>query len=187
MKLAALVLAWLCTGCLWANEKSDQMYGYGGRAMLAGDGHIEGAVMDAQLGAAGLYLGATGSVHDVGRPEDVATSTALAFSLDLKASLFGILGSTHELERYLDLGGEAGAGGILVVDAHRSPNPLGASAGYYGAWVEIGTVSIAGGYLAIVGDIRRDGFGAPWRDQTELTVGLAWRKRSRFERLHGHD
>jgi hypothetical protein len=33
------------------------------------------------------------------------------------------------------------------------------------------------GYLALTGGVRREVLHDPWHDQTQLTIGLAWRKR----------
>jgi hypothetical protein len=58
---------------------------------------------------------------------------------------------------------------------------------WYGAWVDIGTVSLGSGYLALTGGIRREVFDGPWIDQTQLAVGIAWRKREPMGKLNFHD
>jgi hypothetical protein len=191
---ACVILCGLCGlcilgglgGCLWANEHSDSMYGYEARAMLGGDGHVEGAQAGAQIGFAGLYFGVEANLRDAVRPDVPTTHKAIGFGLTTRASLFGILGTTHELERHFDLGADAGAGGALVpgVPDH---NLSGLGSYWVGAWVEVGTVDAWGGYLAVVGGIRREAFVAPWTDQTELAIGLAWRKREPLGKLNFHD
>lgn len=189
MKLAVVWVALALsfgTGCLWANRDSDSMWGYSSRAMLAG-GHVQGGVIDTQVGGAGLYIGAEANLRDVSRPQDDRPSSALGGAIDLRASLFGILGPTHELERYFDLGGEAGAGAALILNAPKTQNPLGVGAAYAGVWIELGTFSLANGYVAIVSDIRRETFGSGWADQTEVTIGLAWRHRELLGPMRFHD
>jgi len=58
---------------------------------------------------------------------------------------------------------------------------------WYGGWVEVGTVSVGSGYLALTGGIRREVFSDPWLDQTQLAIGLAWRKRELMGKLNIHD
>lgn len=187
MKLLALLIAVSLTGCLWANDKSDTMWGVSGRAMIGEHGDLQGGTLDAQWGGAGLYAAVEANTHEVTRPEDLGSTRAIGVNVSLKASLPGMFAPKHELERYFDLGPEGGVGGLFSIDAPRSPNPFNAGAAYFGWWFEIGTVSIGDHYIAIVGDVRREAYGAPWDDQTQLIVGLAWRHRELLGPLNFHD
>jgi hypothetical protein len=174
---AALAAATLGTGCFWVNEHSDSMYGFEGRTVLASDGHVEGGQAHAELGMAGLYIDAEANRRDVMRDDRPDLYHGYGLALSVRGSLFGILGTTHELERYLDLGAEAG-GGPVVMSGIPGSTLTATGGGFYGAWIEIGTVSIGDrGYLALTGGVRRESFGAPFTDQTQLAVGLAWRHR----------
>lgn len=177
MKLLTAGLALSVTGCLWANQSSDAMGGYSGRVLLGDHGVPQGGVLDAEIGAAGLYVGAEMNAHHVESPGDTEASHALGFQLDLKASIPGIGATSHDMERRFDFGLETGGGFIMVVDTTHEPNPIGAGAAYLGGWFEIGTYSVGDHYISVVGDLRREVYGAPWSDQTLLTLGLAWRHR----------
>jgi hypothetical protein len=190
MKLLALACTTAClslgAGCLWANERSDAMHGYEARVVLGTDGHVEGAQAHALAGAAGLYADLEANLRDATRLDDPDTHPGLGLGFSLRASLFGILATDHKLERYLDLGAEAGAGGGLVHGA--PPHDVSAmSSVWYGGWVEVGTVSVGSGYLAVIGGIRREVFSDPWLDQTQLAIGLAWRTRELMGKLNIHD
>lgn len=43
--------------------------------------------------------------------------------------------------------------------------------------IELGSLPMQRGYLALTGGVRREVLHDPWHDQTQLTIGLAWRKR----------
>jgi hypothetical protein len=175
MKLVAVACLAL-TGCLWANKQSDSMVGYEGHTVLGDDGHLEGAGAHAMGGYAGGYAGFDASLRDADRPGDRDHHPAIGLGLSARLSLFGVMSTDHALERYLDLGGEAGGGfgGVLGAGPYRVS---GFGSAWYGAWVDIGTVSVGAGYLALTGGIRREAFTDPWNDRTQLMIGLAWRKR----------
>jgi hypothetical protein len=190
MKFLALACTTAClslgTGCLWANERSEAMGGYEARAVLGSDGHVEGAQAHVEGGFAGLYADLEANLRDAVRPDDSRTYRGLGLGFSARASLFGVLSTNHELERYLDLGAEAGAGvaAVLGVPPH---SVTGTGSVWYGAWVEVGTVSLGSGYLALTGGIRREVFADPWLDQTQLAIGVAWRKREPMGKLNIHD
>ena len=181
MKLVAVACsAWLAclalTGCLWANKQSDSMVGYQGHTVLGSDGHLEGAGAHAMGGYAGLYGGFEATLRDTNRPGDPNLYRAIGAGLSARLSLFGVMATDHQLERYLDLGGEAGGGFGAAIGL----GPYGLSgfgSAWYGAWVDIGTVPVGAGYLALTGGVRREVFTDPWNDRTQLMIGLAWRKR----------
>lgn len=177
-----LACASLGTGCFWANERSESLYGYEARVVLGDDGHVEGGQAHVKGGFAGLYADLEVNLRDVMRPDNPATHSALGVGFSMRGSLFGVLATAHEIERYLDFGAEAGAGGALALGVPRN-SVTGLGSGY-GAWVDIGTVSLGSGYLALTGGIRREVFDAPWIDQTQLAVGLAWRKREPMGKLN---
>lgn len=186
-----MTCATLGTGCFWANERSESLYGYEARVVLGDDGHVEGGQAHVKGGFAGVYADLEVNLRDVVRPDNPATHEALGFGFSLRGSLFGVLATAHEVERYLDFGAEAGAGGALALGVPRN-SVTGLGSAWYGAWVDIGTVSLGtvslgGGYLALTGGIRREVFEAPWIDQTQLAVGLAWRKREPMGQLNFHD
>lgn len=177
MKLIVVACLLLGSGCLWANKQSESVYGYGGHAILREDGHIEGGALQAGGGYAGLTANVEANLRDAARQGDPNTYSALGLGLSLRASLLGILATDHILERYFDIGGEAGGGIDLMLGV--PPHGVGGTGtGWYGAWVEIGTVPVDTGYIALTGGIRRESFGDPWLDRTQLMIGLAWRHRS---------
>jgi hypothetical protein len=190
MKLALVACMVLMTGCLWANEKSESLSGFGGRAILGTDGHPSGGAIDGTLGYAGLIADFEAEARELSRGGDLMAPTVpgqlpfigpptralgLGVGLDVRASLLGILSSDHRLERYFDVGLDAGAGvGGAFADA---PHELtGTASGWYGAWGELGTVRAGSGYVALTFGIRREVFNEHFFDQTQLLVGLAWRK-----------
>jgi hypothetical protein len=183
-----LVLGALCwSGCLWANEKSQAVYGFDARAMLDPSGNATGGQLGADGGMAGLNIHAEGAVHGASRAGDPRTYRAVALGLGLRLSLLGMLATDHRLERYFDVGGEAGAAvnAALGVPPH---DIAGVGSGWYGAWVEVGTASTpGGGYVALVGGVRREAYADPYFDQTQVLVGLAWRHREVAGPLHLHD
>jgi hypothetical protein len=180
-----LAYATLGTGCFWANEHSESLYGYEARAVLGSDGHVEGAQAHVKGGFAGIYADLEANVRDAVRPDDPVTHKGTGVGISLRGSLFGVLATAHEIERYLDFGAELGAGAALVPGVPGSITGMGSA--WYGAWVDIGTISVGSGYLALTGGIRRETFGAPWIDQTQLAIGLAWRKREPMGKLNFHD
>lgn len=181
---ACLALA----GCLWADRAtSESMSGYAARAVLSGDGRVEGADASAVFGYAGVTVEGEASVHDTDRPGDSRTYHAAHLGGSLRFSLFGVLSHDHRLERYLDLGPLVGAGAGPVFGV--PPQGIAAEfSGWAGAWVEVGTLPVGDGYLALTGAIRAETSTEPWRNRTQLAVGLAWRTRAPLGAdLHFHD
>lgn len=202
MKLV-VASALLLPGCLWANEHSESLTGFQAQLLLDDSAQPAGGAVHGTLGYAGLTADFEANVRDVTRPGDLVlptvpgemahlgdptTARAVGLGFDLRGSLLGILATDHSLERYFDIGVDAGAG---VGGAFASaPHELtGTASGWYGAWTEVGTVSVHGGYLAVTGGIRREVFDDHFFDQTQLMVGLAWRKREPLPdgALHFHD
>jgi hypothetical protein len=185
--VASCIMAWLAlgTGCFWANERSDSMYGFEGRAVLGSNGHLQGGQAHVKGGEAGLYVDVEANLRDAARPNDPDTHRAVGLGFSLRGSLFGILGTEHQLERYFDFGAELGGGGVLVSGGPHSITGVGS--GWVGAWVDFGTVSLGSGYLALTGGIRRESFEDPWLDQTELAIGIAWRQRGPMAKLNLRD
>lgn len=176
MKLVVVACLLLGSGCLWANKHSEAVHGYGAHVIVGDDGHVEGGAVQAGGGYAGLTASIEANLRDAIRPGDPNTYSALGIGFSVRASLLGILATEHVVERYFDIGGEAGAGGDLVLGV--PPHKIaGTGAGWYGAWVEIGTVPVGTGYIALTGGIRREAFAEPWLDRTQLMIGLAWRHR----------
>jgi hypothetical protein len=176
MKLVWVACTLALAAC--AGRQSDTMLGYGAHAVLGG-GRFEGAAIQAMTGVSGVYVEGEASVRGADRRDAPDTYQAVGAALATRVSLFGLLGTSHELERYFDLGGAAGAGGGWVF----GPPPhdiAGFGSAWYGAWVDLGTVAIDDGYLAVTGGVRREVFGDPWNDRTQLMVGLAWRRRAPF-------
>jgi hypothetical protein len=194
MKLAAaaaVACAVLATGCLWANPRSDSLEGFSARTTLAGDGRVEGGVADAEIGFAGVYLnteaGIADSARDDGKRHGLGPYHTVGLGAALRGSLFGILGDDHVLDRYLDFGGELGGASEVATGVQGFRYGLASSmAAYYGVWAELGTVPVgAHDYIAITGDVRQVSFQeAHWVDQTQVTIGLAWRRREP-NALHG--
>jgi len=183
MKVFVVVCAALGTGCLWANEKSESLDGYGGQPT--------GGAIRGSLGHAGLIADFEGNLRDLSRPGDLkvpsvpgesphlgppTSAHGLGLGFDVRGSLLGILSDDHRLERYIDVGLDAGAGvGLAIADAPHQLN--GTASGWYGAWAELGTFRAGTGYIAATLGIRREVFNEHFFDQTQLFVGLAWRKR----------
>jgi len=167
----------LLTGCLWANEHSESLVGYSAQAMLDGDGQPTGAAAQAMAGYAGMTADLELNTRDTSRAGDPATYRAIGLGVDLRLSLFGVLSTDHRFERYFDVGVNAGAGGgvALGVPPH---DVAGTFSGWVGGWTEIGTINAGSGYLALIGSIRREAFDDMFLDQTQLLVGVAWRKRT---------
>jgi len=176
MKLFVVACLLFGSGCFWANKHSESVYGYEARAILGDDGHVEGGSVQAGGGYAGLTANIEANLRDTARAGDPNTYSALGLGFSLRGSLLGIVGSEHALERYFDIGAEAGAGGAVVLGV--PPHSVdGTGSGYYGAWVEFGTFNVSSGYLALTGGIRREGFASPYDERTQLMIGLAWRHR----------
>jgi hypothetical protein len=176
MKLFVLAFACVASGCLWANEKSGSVVGYEGRAMLGGDGHVEGGAIHGEVALAGVGVAAEANLRDAARVHDPARYHTLGAGVSARASLFGILATDHAFERYLDFGGEAGASVGLALGVPPSDAAF-APSGWLGGWVEVGTVSLGAGYVAITGGVRRELMADPFLDRTQLMIGLAWRQR----------
>jgi hypothetical protein len=179
MKLAFVAPLLLGSGCLWANEKSVSDVGFDARVVLGTDGHVEGGSAQTMGGYAGVAGAAEVTVRDAVQAGDPATYHAAAVGISARASLFGILATDHELERYFDFGGEAGASLGAALGSPLHGHAFMPTA-WYGAWVELGTFPVENGYLAVTGGIRREVAGDLWFDQTQLTIGIAWRKRERI-------
>ena len=190
MKLLVIACTLACVtlgaGCLWANERSESFYGYEGRVLLGDDVHAEGAQARITGGFAGIYADLEANLRDAVRPDDPNIHHGLGIGVSLRGSLFGVLATAHEIERYLDFGPEIGVGAALVPGVPPG-SVTGMGSAWYGAWVDIGTVSLGKGYLALTGGIRREVFDAPWIDQTQLAIGIAWRKREPMGKLNIHD
>jgi hypothetical protein len=192
MKLFVVACLMLGTGCLWASETSQSLVGYSGHVTLDDHGHVEGAGAHVTGGYAGLLVDGELAVRDVARtpdpvvqpppgpPAPVAagpdTGHAAALGLSLRGSLLGILSRDHRLERYFDIGADAGANYGAAFGLPRHDIEATASA-WYGAWTELGTINAGNGYLALTGGIRRESFAGPYVDQTQLMIGIAWRQR----------
>lgn len=176
MKHLAIAAAACAGGCLWATPKSQVVHGYAAEVALGDDGHLEGGALHVGGGQAGVGADLEVSLHDARRTGDPATYHALGLGLSLRASLFGVLGTEHVLDRYFDLGAEAGVGGALALGV--PPHDVaGLPSGWVGAWTELGTFEVADGYLALTGGIRAETSGEPWVNRTQLMIGLAWRHR----------
>ena len=175
-----LVAATLLPGCFWASTKSDSAVGYEGRVALDTHGHVQGGAVHYLVGFAGLYADAEANVQGVTRPMDGDTYRDAGVGISVRASLLGIVASEHVLERYLDFGADGGLGLGLVLGV--PPHDIGlAASAWVGGWFEIGTMNVAGGYLALTGNVRRETLTSSWNDQTQLMIGVAWRTRSKVE------
>jgi hypothetical protein len=178
MKLFVVACLLFGSGCFWASKQSESVYGYEARAIVGDDGHVEGGSVQTGGGYAGLTANIEANLRDTARAGDPNTYSALGLGFSLRGSLLGILGTEHVIERYFDIGAEAGAGGdvVLGVPPHKVDGTAG---GWYGAWVEFGTFRVESGYLALTGGIRREAFADPYLSQTQLMIGVAWRHRRR--------
>lgn len=192
MKLFVVACLALGTGCLWASETSQSLVGYGGHATLDDHGHVEGAGAHVFGGYAGVVANGELDLRDAARTPDPVvlpppgppppaapgpdTGHAGALGLSLRGSLLGIASPDHRLERYFDIGADAGLG--LGAAFGLPGHPIeGTASVWYGAWTELGTINAGDGYVALTGGIRREVFDGPYVDQTQLLIGIAWRKR----------
>lgn len=170
--LAVAVLSF--TGCLWATPRSDTASGFEARVISTDTAH-PGAALHTEYGMAGLYFAAEADVHGVRRDGDPNTYTGTMAGMSLRASPFGIIGSMHELDRYLDFGAEAGVGAAAAWGVPTKVAGYGEA--WYGAWVELGTVPLQSGYLVVTGTLRAVSASDAWRDQTQIMIGVGWRQR----------
>jgi hypothetical protein len=136
----------------------------------------EGASLQASAGYAGLQVDAELAVRGAVRMGDPAVYHAATAGVGLRASVLGIVANDHRLERYLDLGFDAG--GEIGVVPGVPPRGAFLGGGWYGAWVDVGTLPVGDdGYVAVTTGFRVEAFDGGWFDRTQLLVGLAWRKR----------
>lgn len=191
MRLFVVVCGLLGTGCLWANQKSESLDGFGAQVILDTSGQPTGGAIRGTLGHAGLIADFEGDLRDLSRPGDLmapsvpgelphlgppTSAHGVGVGFDVRGSLLGILSNDHRIERYFDVGLDAGAGvGGALADAPHRLN--GTASGWYGAWTELGTFRAGSGYIAVTLGIRREVFSDNFFDQTQLSAGLAWRKR----------
>jgi len=94
----------------------------------------------------------------------------------LRGSLLGIASPDHRLERYFDIGADAGIGLGAAFGLPRH-DIEGTASAWYGAWTGARTINAGDGYVALTGGIRREVFDGPYVDQTQLLIGIAWRTR----------
>jgi len=187
MKLA-LVIAFACGGCLWANPNSYKVSALDGNAMITGGHGSSGGGVRMFTGGAGLYFAAEAGERGVRRGGDRNDYKGLSADLSVRLSLPGVLPTEHVVDRYFDFGLEAGGGGTLAVGVPRTVEGIGE--GFVGGWVELGTIPIEDdGYLAISGGIRAYGLDDGWENQTVYTIGVGWRGRTHFTQhdLQIHD
>ncbi len=178
MVARAIVLLGLA-GC-WNREATLK---YSGSAHLASSG-LRGGDVALTTGMNGVQIGLAAIGHDIVRPMDPNLHFSAGVDFYLRASLFGLIipGDSHPIEHWFDLGGEVGGGGAfaypteLVLVGH----------GFYGAWADFGLWSTDKYPLLVVG-IRRIGYGAPWIDETQVSIGLAWGERWLVDLSQFHD
>jgi hypothetical protein len=169
-----MLIALSLTGCLWATPRSTKSAGYEARGYLGE--HTSGAGMYAVGGMAGLDIAAEADVRSgFQRTGDPNRYTGASLGLSLRLSPLGMLATEHQLDRYFDFGGEAGAN-LTVIPG--TPQVSGTGSGWVGAWVELGTVPVGDGYIVLTGTIRAASLDGPWHDQTIYGVGLGYRARS---------
>jgi hypothetical protein len=169
---AIAILATL-SGCFWATPTSDVLDGYEVRGVIAENNR--GGSIHRTGGIAGVHLDAEAGVREFRRAQDPNAYTGTSGALTVRVSPFGIIASDHKLERYFDLGAEVGGEASVIYGV---PAKLaGAGAGFVGGWVEIGTVPLDDGYLALTGNIRTMSLTDTWKDQVVVAVGIGWRGR----------
>jgi len=169
---AIAILATL-SGCFWATPTSDVLDGYEVRGVFAENNR--GGNIHRTGGIAGVHLDAEAGVREFRRAQDPNAYTGASGALSVRASPFGIIASDHKLERYFDFGAEGGVEATMIFGG---PAKLsGAGAGFVGGWVELGTVPLDNGYLALTGDIRTMSLTDTWKDQVIVAVGIGWRGR----------
>ncbi len=180
-----ILLAVALSGCLWATPTSTKTAGYEMRGYLGE--HTTGAGMYAVGGMAGVDVAAEADVrsgfHRTGDPNGY---TGASLGISLRASPLGIIASEHQLDRFFDFGGELGANATLLPG---TPRVSGTGSGWVGAWVELGTVPVADGYMVLTGTIRSASLDGAWQDQTIYGIGLGFRSRQTVtaEDLTWHD
>lgn len=172
LRIAILFL--LLPGCLWATTSSDKVSGYELRGVIGQDNR--GASAHLMGGMAGVHAELEGGARQFRRDIDPNTYTGGGLGASLRASPFGIFATEHRLERFLDFGAEVGGdiGFVFGAPAHTF-----VQTGWVGGWVELGTLPVGDGYLALTGDLRAASPYDTWHDQVLIGVGLAFRHRAK--------
>ena len=166
-------------GC-WNRQSMVQ---YSGAAQVTSAG-LRGGEVEVTSGINGIQLGLGAFGHEVERPMDPNPHLSLGIDARLRASLFGLLiaGDDHPLEHWFDLGAEVGGG---VGAAYPTELKM-VGHGFFGAWANIGLWS-SDWYPLLVVSIDQIGYGAPWIDETQVSIGLAWGQRWLADLSHFHD
>jgi len=172
LRIAILFL--LLPGCLWATASSDKVSGYEVRGIIGQDNR--GGTAQVMGGMAGLHGEFQAGVRQFRRDVDPNTYTGGGAGVNIRLSPLGVLASDHQLERFFDFGGELGGEFTAVFGA---PAHNFVPTGWVGGWVELGTVPLGDGYLALTGNIRSAAPHDTWDNQVLIGVGLAFRHRSR--------
>jgi hypothetical protein len=166
----ALIVLALVAGC-WNREA---VVKYSGSAQLARGG-LSGGEAAVTSGVNGVQIGVGAFGQDIVRPMDPNRHFSGGLDFNLRVSLFGLVisGDNHPVEHWFDCGAEVGGGGALA-------SPAGSvvlvGQGYFGAWADFGLWSTPKYPLLVVG-IRQIGYGSPWIDATQVSIGLAWGQR----------
>jgi hypothetical protein len=164
MKLAILLVP--CSAC-WATDTSQFSAGAHGQVMVgkdAGSG-MEGGGF---IGYAGAELGSEITERTVSRPGERRAGTTIDDFARL--SIPGMLPTDHDLERDIDFGIDAGAGGGFT-------RAGGFGEAYAGGWAEVRvTPDHDGDYTALTVGARREAITS-WDTQTIFMVGITKRLR----------
>jgi hypothetical protein len=182
LRIAILFL--LLPGCLWATTSSDKVSGYEVRGIIGQDNR--GANAQVMGGMAGLHGELEAGVREFRRDVDPNTYTGGGVGVNVRLSPFGVLASEHRLERYFDFGAEIG-GELTAVFGAPAHNFV--PTGWVGGWVELGTIPVGDGYLALTGNIRSAAPHDTWHDQVLIGIGIAFRHRAKVtsDDLDFHD
>lgn len=128
---------------------------------------LEGRV---EAGVHGVELSLDLEGQGVTRKNDPDTHGAGGIDLGLRLSLFGMLAKgDHALEHWFDLGAEGYAGGGFTgIDTFGQAS--------VGGWVEFGLWT-GDSYPALILDVRRTVYSAPWNTATVFGVAFSFARR----------
>ena len=181
--VAALALA---SGCVGLARSPDRQTGYytAKSVSVAVDsgGGVDGGAIEGSLGGP-LRIFAAALVTRLPHA-DGHIYTGLGATLGLRGTLFGFLADTHELERYFDIGAEAGFGGDLA----KPPDGItGLGSGWLGVWLEFGLPWRGESYPSLLVGYRHITHDDPWRAEDSLFLSLAWVHRGPEPERQFHD
>ncbi|HUS30576.1 MAG TPA: hypothetical protein VMZ53_18835 [Kofleriaceae bacterium] len=168
MRAAALVLLLLaaCAGQTYSVSRIT------GTAKLRSDG-AQGGEVSASFEGHGVGLSLSAQAQQLRRSFPDGTQSRIGGGVDLgmRVSLFGLIGSSHEIDHWFDIGGSAAGGGGFVVPARLTTY----GEAWVGGWAAFG-VYPGRRHLSIVLEVRRVAV-TDWDNMTVFGIGLSLTER----------